>query len=393
MLKEIFNFKNYDWKKYNVSLLVVALILCIISANILKLEGGEQMGSYYFKHQLIGAGLGLVIAVGISLIDYHFVCRFAIIYYMIGTLMVAATRFSPFGLDHDTSQYRWLKIGIEFQPSELCKIILVLSLAALFVRLQNRLNRLSTFFIVVLVAAVPTYFVLIQSDLSSSLVMMFILAIMIFASGLSYRVLLPIIGILIPLVLVTFWYIQQPNQRVLNKYQYDRVDGFLHPEKHDLDSMFQQNMSVNAIASGKVTGKIFDGATETKRNYEKVGVTESDFVFAVIGEEVGFVGSFVVIALMAVIIIKCILISMHSCDFLGRMISMGIAAMLMFQVFANIGVATKLLPNTGLPLPFLSYGLSSMVSCMIGLGFVLNIGLQTNRKFHDGFTLENLNEV
>lgn len=392
MWKEIFDFKNYDWKKYNVSLLVVALVLCMISANILKLEGGEQMGAYYFKHQLLGAGVGLVIAVGISLVDYHFVCRFAILYYIIGTLLVAATRFSPFGLDHGTTQYRWLKLGVEFQPSELCKILLVLSLAALFVRLQHRFHRMSTFFIVVGVAAVPTYFVFIQSDLSSSLVMIFILAIMIFASGLSYRVLLPIIGILIPVVLVAFWYIQQPDQKLLDPYQYKRVDGFLHPEKHDLDSMFQQNMSVNAIASGKVSGKLFSGEESAERNYKKVGVTESDFVFAVIGEEGGFVGSFVVIVLMAVVIIKCILTSMHACDLLGRMISMGIAAMLMFQVFANIGVATKLLPNTGLPLPFMSYGLSSMISCMIGLGFVLNVGLQANRRFHDGFTLENLNE-
>lgn len=384
----IFDFKNYDWKKYNLSLIVVVIVLCVTSAYVVKLAGGAKMGEYYFRHQLIGMMFGLVVAVFVSLLDYHFVCRFAVIYYMFGTFLVAATRIPGIGVDHDTGQYRWLRIGVEFQPSELCKIILVLSLAALFTRLEQSLNKWHVLFIVAFAAAVPTFFVMTQSDLSSSMVMMFIFGILVFSSGISYKILLPVIGILIPLVLGLFWYIQQPGQLLLNKYQQQRVLGFLNQEESELSTMYQQNLSVDAIASGKVSGKIFEKSRDEGRNYDDVMVNESDFIFSVIGEELGFIGSFIIIILFGIIVVKCVLISISACDYLGRLIAMGIGAMLMFQVFANIGVATKLLPNTGLPLPFMSYGLSSMVSCMIGIGFVLNVGLQSTRKIRDGFAMD-----
>lgn len=384
----VFDFKNYDWKKYNLSLIVVVIVLCVTSAYVVKLAGGEKLGSYYFKHQLMGMMAGILIAVFISLFDYHFVCRFTIAYYLFGTFLVAATRLPRIGVDHDTGQYRWLRIGVEFQPSELCKIILVLSLAALFTRLRQNLNKWYSLIIVSIAAAIPTFFVMTQSDLSSSMVMMFIFAVLVFASGISYKILLPIIGILIPLILGLFWYIQQPDQLLLNPYQQKRVLGFLNQDENELGIMYQQNLSVDAIASGKVSGKIFTQPREEGRNYDNVMVNESDFIFSVIGEELGFIGSFIVIMLFGVIIVKCVLISISACDYLGQLIAMGIAAMFMFQVFANIGVATKILPNTGLPLPFMSYGLSSMVSCMIGIGFVLNVGLQSTRKMHDGFTMD-----
>lgn len=384
----VFDFKNYDWKKYNLSLIVIVIVLCVTSAYVVRLAGGERLGNYYFRHQLIGMLAGIILAIFVSLIDYHFVCRFTIAYYLFGTFLVAATRLPRIGVDHDTGQYRWLKIGVEFQPSELCKVLLVLSLASLFTRLHQSLNKWYTLVIVSVAAAIPTFFVMTQSDLSSSMVLMFIFAVLVFASGISYKILLPVIGILIPLLLVLFWYVQQPDQVLLSQYQQNRVIGFLHPDENELGTMYQQNLSVDAIASGKVSGKIFTRPREEGRNYDKVMVNESDFIFSVIGEELGFIGSFIIILLFGVIVVKCVLISIKACDYLGQLIAMGIAAMLMFQVFANIGVATKLLPNTGLPLPFMSYGLSSMVSCMIGIGFVLNVGLQSTRKMHDDFTMD-----
>lgn len=384
----LFDFKNYNWKKYNISLMVIVIVLCVTSAYVVKLSGGERLGDYYFRHQLMGMMLGIFVAVFVSLLDYHFVCRFAVAYYLFGTFLVAATRLPGIGVDHDTGQYRWLKIGVEFQPSELCKVILVLSLSTLFARLQQSLNKWYALIIVSVAAAIPTFFVMTQSDLSSSMVMMFVFAVLVFVSGISYKILLPVIGILIPVVLGLFWYIQQPDQRLLNPYQQKRVIGFLHQEENELGTMYQQNLSADAIASGKVSGKIFTRPRDEGRNYDDVMVNESDFIFSVIGEELGFVGSFIIILLFGVIIVKCVLISIKACDYLGQLIAMGIAAMLMFQVFANIGVATKILPNTGLPLPFMSYGLSSMVSCMIGIGFVLNVGLQSTRKLHDDFTMD-----
>lgn len=384
----MFNFKNYNWKHLNISLVVLVIILCCISSYVVRQAGGDTLGDYYFKHQLMGLGLGLLVVAVVAMIDYHFICRFVLIYYAIGTALVAATRFSPFGTDHDTSQYRWIAIGgFDFQPSELAKIIIVLTLAVFFNHMRNRLNKWYILPMAIGLTILPTGFVLVQSDLSSSLVMFFILGILIFASGISYKILLPLLGIFIPLVLGLFWYIQQPYQKLLNEYQLDRVIGFLNPEEHSQDSMYQQNNSVDAIAAGGVYGKLLKDETDGFRGYEYVAVNESDFVFSVIGEEFGFIGSCVILGLLAMVIVKCIVIARKAADYIGMLIAIGIAAMFMFQVFANVGVATSILPNTGLPLPFLSYGLSSMISCMIGIGLVLNIGLQGGSKSKEGFSM------
>lgn len=387
----MFNFKKYNWKKYNVSLVVMVILLCLISSYAVKCAGGETLGAYFFQHQLMGLGLGLLVVGVVSILDYHFICRFAVVYYLFGTLLVAATRFSPLGTDHGTTQFRWIAIGgMDFQPSELVKIIIVISLSTYFAQMKDRLDKWYTIPLAIVLTALPTGFVLVQSDLSSSLVLMFIFGILIFASGISYKILLPIIGVMIPLGLALFWYIQQPYQVLLNEYQLDRVNSFIHPEEHSLDGMYQQNNSVDAIAAGGVYGKLLKDETDGFRGYEYVGVNESDFVFSVIGEEFGFIGSCMILGLLALVIIKCLVIAKKASDYIGMLIAIGIAAMFMFQIFANIGVATSILPNTGLPLPFLSYGLSSMLSSMIGIGLVLNIGLQGEVKEKDDFSLYEL---
>ena len=155
-----------------------------------------------------------------------------------------------------------------------------------------------------------------------------------------------------------------------------RILGFLNPEEYALTERYQQINSVNAIAAGKVLGKTLLGDTSDSRLYHKVFVNESDFIFSVIAEELGFIGCFFVIALFGFIVFKCILIAKETNDFTGKMIVIGVSAMLVFQSFVNIGVNTALLPNTGLPLPFLSYGLSSLLSNFLGVALVLNVGLQ-----------------
>jgi rod shape determining protein RodA len=373
----MFNFKLYDWKKYKVSLLVVVIILSVCSVYFVRCAlSGEDYADSYFTKQIFGMVISFVLMLVISLIDYHAICQFAAIYYILGVLMAAATKFSPLGTDQGTDSYRWLKFGaITFQPSEVCKLILIISLAAFFQKMREKTDKFSTLVLAGILTAVPTFFILVQSDLSSSLVMMFTFAIMVLAAGVSYKILLPIIAVAIPSFIALFWYIQQPFQKILGKYQRNRILGWLHPEDYEDSIMWQQNHSVTAIASGKVYGKAILG--ETARNYQgRVDVTESDFIFAVIGEEVGFIGSCIIIALLLYIVAKCLLTARHAKDYLGALIATGISAMFMFQVFANIGVATSLLPNTGLPLPFLSYGLSSTVGSMMAVGVILNIGLQ-----------------
>lgn len=388
--------KQYDWKQYNVSLLCVVILLCLISAFSLYLAGGEDKGMAYMKSQIIGMVMGLIIILFLSLMDYHFICRFVGIYYCIGIALTAAT-YSPLGVTNDTKAARWISLhGITFQPSELMKIILILTLATMFAKNQSKNRQLRYMIPMMLVTAVPVALIVRQPDLSSSLVSVFILVCMIFIAGLSYRILVPIILLGIPIGLVGFWYIQQPGNLIFHNpedYHYRRIMAWLHPETDVNERVnYQQNRSIRAIASGKLYGKYLqDGGSSTSpRNYNTVSVWESDFIWSVIGEEFGFLGSCLILVLLALVIFKCIMVARKSQDYLGKMIAVGVASMFMFQIFTNISVATLIFPNTGLPLPFLSNGLSSMLSSMIGIGLIMNIAIQPARSSKGGFSMRNV---
>lgn len=372
-----FDWKRYDFRKYNYSLVVIVVILGLLSVFfIYRAEDTALM-----KRQLFGLVGCVVIMIVVSLIDYHFICRFAILYYLVGVLLSLATK-TPLGTDLGTDARRWVSLGgFNFQPSELCKIVLILALAVFFTRVREKVERFSTLVLAVFIMAPPFLSVLLQPDLSSSLVIVFLFGMMVLAAGISYKILLPILAVGIPAVGAVFWYILQPFQKILTPWQQNRILGFLNPEDYKMSIMWQQNNSVSAIASGKVYGKYILGEESATRVYELVDVRSSDFIFCVIGEEVGFIGSCIVIGLLAIVVIKCFLTAKRANDYTGMLIAIGIASMYMFQIFANIGVATRILPNTGLPLPFMSYGISSMMISMIGIGLVINIGLQkkTNR--------------
>ncbi len=378
---KIISLKRYNWKKYDFFLISVVVMLLGISTFILT----RVANNFSINKQIIGLVFGFIIMGVVSLIDYHTICRYIPILYILGTLMVAATRFSPIGDDLSTNSYRWLDLKvIYFQPSELVKIILILTLATFFNRCVQRddrkINSWKTFFEACLLTFIPTGFILVQSDLSSSIVIIMVLVIMLISSGVGKKILGPVAAIVVPSILALFWYILQPGQKLLNEYQVDRILGFLHPEEAALGTMFQQNNSVLSIASGKLYGKMIIDSGETTRNYAHVSVKDSDFVWTPIGEEFGFIGCLIILALLSILIFKCLITAKRSRDYLGMMIAIGIGAMYCFQIFFNIGVNTAILPNTGLPLPFLSNGLTSIWSNMISIGILLNIGIQPIRR-------------
>ena len=367
--------KRYNWKNIDVVLVVVVLILTMISSYIVSIVNP----AISLKRQMIGILGGLIIIAIFTVIDYHDICMYIPIIYIITTLMAAATKLSPLGDDQHTKSFRWLNLKvISFQPSELCKIVLILTLAAFFAKKRENLKSFKNFFLALGITILPTFFILIQSDLSSSVVLLVILTMMLACSGIGHKILGPIAAVIIPVIGFLFWYIQQPNQHLLRGYQLDRIMGWLHPENKQLGVMYQQNNSVLSIASGRLYGKLLDG-NSTARNYTSVDVTESDFVWTPISEEFGFIGCMAILILLSVIIIKCFIAAKNAKDYMGMMIAVGIGAMFCFQTFFNIGVATSLLPNTGLPLPFLSNGLSSLIGNMMAIGILINIGIQPNR--------------
>ena len=387
--------RQYDWKKYNFSLLCVVVILCILGLYCVRMAGGTSKGASLMKGQLVGLILGLIIVAIVSVIDYHFICQFCVVYYIVGILLTLAVH-TPLGTDNYTGAYRWIKLGpITFQPTELMKIILIITLAALFSRLHSKLDKVSTLVKVCVVSAIPVLAILTQPDLSSSLVGVFIMCVMIFIGEVSYRIIVPILIAAVPICGFLAWYVQIPGNLILHNYQYNRIQAWLHPDTYpNADNLnWQQNSAIKAIASGQLYGKfIQDGGKGLEsRTYNGVGIRESAFIWSVVGEEFGFLGCCLVLLLFAIVIFKCFMVAKKAQDYLGKMIAVGVSAMFMFQVFANICVVTFIFPNTGLPLPFISNGLSSMISAMIGIGLVMNIGIQPAKSSKEGFTMRNLN--
>jgi len=373
--------KQYQYKKYSITLVVAVLILGLTGAYLIKQVQTPEDGNLFLRH-LLGLIGGLVLAVVVSLFDYHFICAFYILMYLFNLLLLILVKVNGKTLNYAK---RWVVIaGIQFQPSELSKVILILFFSVFFAKLRHKINNFFVIMAALVLIGIPVYFILEQPNLSTSLLIMFIFCAIIFAAGLSWKIILPVLFIGIPALLGLLWYVQQDYQILLKDYQRDRVMSILHPEEHP-ETMFQQDNSITAIGSGQLYGKAFTDKSDI-RNYDYVPISESDFIFSVAGEEFGFIGSCFILFVYAVIIYICLTTAKRAPDFLGMLISVGIASMFMFQVFINIGVASALLPNTGIPLPFMSYGLSSMISGMIAVGLILNIRIQPPSKIRRGFS-------
>jgi rod shape determining protein RodA len=170
----------------------------------------------------------------------------------------------------------------------------------------------------------------------------------------------------------------------IENYQINRVLTFISTdESENLDGDYQQLQAVSAMGSGGLHGKMMSTEDDKNREYQLIYAKESDFVFTIVGEEFGFIGSFFIVICYIILIIRCLIISFRAPDYMGKLICMGVSSYLMFQIFVNISVATKLLPNTGLPLPFVSYGLTSLISSMFAIGLVLNIGARQPYRMKD----------
>ena len=202
-----------------------------------------------------------------------------------------------------------------------------------------------------------------------------------FLSGIHHKIVTGVLIVAIPLVCILGYYVAQPGNVVLKGYQYNRIVGFFQEDNEKAkDLRYQQENSLLAIGSGGLTGKGLDNNDVTSvKNGKLISESHTDFIFTIVGEELGFVGCCIVIGLLLLIVVQCILIGLRAQDLAGRIICCGVAAQIGFQSFINIGVATGILPNTGIPLPFVSYGLTSLISLYMGIGIVLNIGLQPKK--------------
>lgn len=366
--------KQYKLRFYNFRL--VLLLIAISSIGVVLVTSAR---ADLRNKQLVGLILGLIVMVVLSLMDYSWILNFQWIMYGVNIVMLLGVRL--FGSNAGGAT-RWLQIGgFRFQPTELSKIIIILFFAKFFMDHEEDLNTLKVLAEAVVLLAIPLVLIYAQPDMKNTIMVTLVFCILLYMAGLRYRIIGGAILIAIPLIIIFLSIVVQPDQKLIQDYQRKRIMSFLYPENEEYsENIEQQNNSKTAIASGELVGKKLTGDDSTSSVNEGnfVAENQTDFIFAVAGEEYGFIGCTVVVCLLMAIALECIRMSLRAKDMAGRILCCGIGSIVALQSFLNICVATGLAPNTGTPLPFVSYGLTSLISLYIGMGIVLNVGLQSS---------------
>lgn len=354
--------KQFDW-----ILLVTTILLCIFGLVILRSAvASSSNGARQLSSQIFATLLGFVLIFVVLFIDTDALKKLSLPIYLISLALLLATLV--FGTGEETWGARsWLSIGpLSFQPSEFTKLALILSFASVLEHYQGRINKGSSLLVILIIAALPLLLILRQPDLGTSIVYIFFLVLMLFYAGLSWWY---IIGLVVLVVIAAP--IIYTN---LDPFQQSRILNFLDPTRDPLGANYQGLQGTIAIGSGMLTGRGYMEGSQTQLGF--IPEQETDYIFAVLSEELGFLGGLLLIVLYAIMLIRILVLAFRAKDLYGSTICIGVAAMLFFHIFENIGMTIGLMPVTGIPLPFISYGGTFQLINLMSIGLVLSVGMQ-----------------
>ena len=375
--------RHYHIRDYDFKLIVLAVALTWI--GILAIGSAQESVQ---SRQIGGFVFGFFLMIVISLFDYSIILRFYWVLYAVNIVLLELVR--EMGVERGGAQ-RWLNIfGIQFQPSETAKILLLLFFAQLIYKHKDGMDSLKVIGLCVLFFIPPIMLIYKQPDMSTSIMVVMLFCVILFVGGISWKYIIMAVAVAIPAFIILLTMILQPDQDIIEPFQQRRILAHLYPEEYATTEAYQQLNSVTAIGSGMLYGKGYNNNESISvKNGNFISEPQTDFIYAVIGEEFGFVGGCAVIVLLILISFECIMVARRAKDIAGTIIAAGVAALVGFQGIINISVATNVIPNTGIPLPFVSYGLTSLVSLYIGIGFVLNVRLQckNDRRVEKGAVL------
>jgi rod shape determining protein RodA len=353
-------------------LAVVGLIACsVYTVGTATQDDIEGNPLYYVYRQSAYAGVGLLLMLLISRFDYSRVREWKFGVY--GLMIAALLLTYAVGVTARGSR-RAIELGIiNLQPSELGKLLLILSLSAFMVDRMRRVSERETTSRIMLLALIPSMLVVAQPDLGSGLVYVAIALAVLFVAGTKWTHFAALGALGVAATVLVLVAAPAVGVEVLKPYQVARLTAFLHPTDDPAEEGYQVNQSLTAVGSGGKTGR-GDDATQTRLDF--LPEHHTDFVFSVVGEEFGFVGAALVLSLFALLIWRSLRILTMSKNLYGALIAGGITAMLMFQVFVNVGMTIGIMPITGVPLPLMSYGGSSVLVTFMAIGLLQSIHAQ-----------------
>ena len=359
--------REWDWilMLSTISLIIIGCIV-IGSATHVNREGLQLTG--LVSKQLLFFGLNIIAIVGLQWLDYERLRPYAKWIYAATILMLLAVMIvgtSALGAQ------RWIQIGpITIQPSEFTKLMMIISLANMLESRVEKLNSFKELLPVFLFLGIPALLVFKQPDLGTSLVYVAILAGMLFVSGIRMRLVQIMVGTMVALAPLRWFDLQE--------YQKQGIMVFLNPNVDPFGAGYHIIQSKIAIGSGLLFGKgLFEG-TQSQLNF--LPENHTDFIFSVVGEELGLLGCCVVLGLLLVVVYRSFLIAKRSVDPFGMLIATGIGSMFLFEVLVNVGMTTGIMPVTGIPLPFISYGVSALTTNLLSIGLLLNIVMRQKKR-------------
>jgi len=356
-------FKRETWRNFDFWLFGAVIFLTIFGIVMIRsaIAGNIELANH-MNRQITFALIGMGVMIVVTLIDYRFLRSFSKLMYIVtilflGVILVAGK--TSFGAQ------RWLEVGlVNIQPAEIAKIVLILVLADYFAKQYNKQKNLKWMAVSFAIVAGIVVLILLQPNLSTSILLLVIWFSMLWISGLppKYILYMAIIGVVLGISAFPF----------LEPYQQQRITTFLFPDPNArYGNTYNIEQALITIGSGGLLGQGYGHGTQVQLRFLKVRTT--DFIFSAMAEEFGFVGTVLVVALLAFVIIRCLRAARSTNDQYGAMIAYGFSTLIFFQTMVNIGVNLKLIPVTGQTLPFISYGGSSLLSLMLGIALIESV--------------------
>lgn len=347
-------------------------LIMVYSASSYEASVSEKLGydaAYYFKKQAVAAILGLVAMVVVSRIPYHFWERFAIPAYLVSAVLILLV-LTPLGYEANGAR-RWLRLGISIQPAEIAKLAMILFLAS-FICSMGKAIRTNKGFMVVLCVPLPICALVwfITENMSSAIIIFGIAFLMLFVASPDYKrfVLIAAIGV-VAVLLFIFAFKQLEGSELLG-VRGARVLAWMDPEAYASGKGFQTLQALYAIGSGGIFGK---GLGQSMQKLGFLPEIQNDMIFALVCEELGLFGGIAIVLMFLLLIWRFMIIANNASDLFGALLVVGVLGHIAIQVILNIAVVTNTIPNTGISLPFISYGGSSIMFLLIEIGLVLSV--------------------